>query len=186
MPDDPIPQPELRTERLILRPFTGDDAPAVQRLCAAREIAENTLMIPHPYPEGAAAQWIAKLADHSHNYVFAITLRDSGSVAGAIGLELARDHDRAEIGYWIAVPFWNHGYVTEAARAVVGWAFRELGVQRVVAEHFTRNPSSGRVMQKIGMRHEGSLRKHIKKWGEHLDVEVYGILAAEWRDEALP
>jgi ribosomal-protein-alanine N-acetyltransferase len=183
---DPVPQPELRTERLVLRALTREDAPAVQRLCAAREIAENTLLIPHPYPEGMAAEWISKVGERLHSYVFGIALRDSGSVVGVIGIDVARDHDRAEIGYWIGVPFWNHGYVTEAARAVVGWGFRELALHRIVAEHFTRNPSSGRVMQKLGMTHEGSLRKHIKKWGEYVDVEVYGILAADWRGDALP
>jgi RimJ/RimL family protein N-acetyltransferase len=64
---------------------------------------------------------------------------------------------------------------------VVGWAFESLAVHRVFAQHFTRNTASGRVMQKLGMKHEGSLRQHVKKWGEYLDVEEYGILHSEWR-----
>lgn len=172
---------QIATERLLLRSFTAADAPAVQSLASAYEIAESTLLIPHPYPEGAAAEWIAKQGTSPNHHVFAITLRDSGEVIGAIGMDLTPEHDRGEIGYWIGVPYWNRGYVTEAARAVVGWGFESLGLNRVIAQHFTRNPASGRVMQKIGMKHEGSLRQHDKKWGVYVDVEVYGILHSEWR-----
>lgn len=170
---------QLATERLLLRPFTLDDAPAVQRLVSAYEIAENTLLIPHPYPEGAAAEWISKLGTKPDNHVFAIVL--AGDVVGAIGMEVQREHDRGEIGYWIGVPYWGRGYMTEALRGVLGWAFESLRLHRVFAVHFTRNPASGRVMQKAGMRHEGLLRQHDKKWDAYLDVEVYGILDSDWR-----
>ena len=170
---------QLATERLLLRPFTLDDAPAVQRLVAAYEIAENTLLIPHPYPEGAAAEWISKLGTKPDNHVFAIVL--DADVIGAIGMEVQREHDRGEIGYWIGVPYWGRVYMTEALRGVLGWAFESLRLHRVFAVHFTRNPASGRVMQKAGMRHEGSLRQHDKKWDAYLDVEVYGILDSDWR-----
>jgi RimJ/RimL family protein N-acetyltransferase len=170
---------EIATERLLLRPFTPDDAPAVQRLVSAYEIAKNTLLIPHPYPEGAAAEWISRLGTNPNNHVFAITL--SGEVVGAIGLEIVPEHDRGEIGYWIGLPYWGRGYMTEAVRGVIGWAFHDLRLHRVFAVHFTRNPASGRVMQKAGMRHEGTLRGHDKKWGEHLDVELYGIAHSDWR-----
>src|SRR5439155_2610391 len=135
----------------------------------------NTLMIPHPYPDGAAEVWINKqrTADEIN---FVITLRESGELAGAMGLIVNRDHARAEIGYWIAVPYWNRGYATEAGRAVVRYAFDELKLNRVFAEHFTRNAASGRVMQKIGMRREGTLRRHIIKWDEVIDAELYAIV----------
>ena len=64
---------QLATKRLLLRPFTLDDAPAVQHLVSAYEIAENTLLIPHPYPDGAAADWIAKHGKTANTHVFAIT-----------------------------------------------------------------------------------------------------------------
>src|SRR6478672_8384512 len=137
---------QLATERLLLRPFTLDDAPAVQRLVAAYEIAEHTLLIPHPYPEGAAAEWISKLGTRPDNHVFAIVLGDD--VVGAIGLEVQPERGRGEIGYWIGVPYWGRGYMTEAVRAVLGWAFESLRLHRVFAMHFTRNHASGRVMQK--------------------------------------
>ncbi|HEX8408995.1 MAG TPA: GNAT family N-acetyltransferase [Thermoanaerobaculia bacterium] len=169
----------LKTERLTLRPFTQADAPAVQRLCGAYEVALNTLMIPHPYPDGAAEQWIAKHAEdfaENRNHHFAV---DDGELAGAMGLMMKGD-GIAEIGYWIAVPAWNRGYATEAARAVVRYGFEECGLHRIFAGHFTRNPASGKVMEKLGMQYEGTLRHHAFKWGEYLDVAFYGLLRDEW------
>jgi RimJ/RimL family protein N-acetyltransferase len=175
-----MPRPTLTTAGLVLRPFVLDDAPAVQRLAADREVALNTMLIPHPYPEGAAGEWIDGHDDSSDNHIFAIASKDGGEVMGAIGLHVDRKHERAEIGYWLGVPFWGRGYVTEAARAVVRYAFENLGVNRVFAFHFARNAASGRVLQKIGMRREGTLRQHLVKWGEHVDVDYYGIVREEW------
>jgi len=175
-----MPRPTITTPRLVLRPFVPTDAPAIQRLASAREVAASTLLIPHPYPEGAAAEWIAGHDDASDNHIFAIAPRDGGEVMGAIGLHVDRNHDRAEIGYWIGVPYWNRGYVTEAAKAIVDYVFNTLGMNRVFAFHFTQNPASGRVLQKIGMKREGTMRQHIVKWGEHVDVDYYGAVRAEW------
>jgi len=175
-----MPRPTLTTERLVLRPFALSDAPAVQRLAGDREIAANTLLIPHPYPEGAAEEWIKGHDEQSPNQIFAISLRGEGEAMGAIGLHVERKHERAEIGYWLGVPYWGHGYTTEAARAVVGYAFAEGGINRVFAYHFRRNPASGRVLQKIGMRHEGTLRRHLKKWDAYVDLECYGIMRDEF------
>jgi len=169
----------ITTERLILRPFDLSDAPAVQKLAGAREVAYNTLLIPHPYPDGAAEAWISK-PRNENELSFAIVLRESGELAGGISMIVNRDHQRAEIGYYIGVAHWGHGYATEAGRALVRHGFEEMALNRVHAEHFTRNPASGRVLQKIGMRHEGTQRKHLVKWGEPIDVELYGIVRDEW------
>lgn len=173
--------PILETERLILRPIDLKDAPEVQRLAGAREVALNTLTIPHPYPDGAAEEWIRSHTTDAGMMNFAIVRRADGALVGSVGLILKSDHDKAEIGYWIGVPFWNQGYATEAVAAVIDYAFQELGVQRVYAAHFSRNSASGQVLIKNGMRHEGTLRRDIKKWDEYLDVEMYSILRTEWR-----
>jgi len=176
-----MPHPTLTTTRLVLRPFALGDAPAVQRLASDRAIAANTLLIPHPYPEGAAEEWIRGHDDVSDNLIFAIAPGDGGEVMGAIGMHVEQFHRRAEIGYWLGVPYWGNGYVTEAAQAVVGYAFENLGVNRVFAFHFTRNPASGRVLQKIGMVREGTMRQHVRKWDESIDVDYYGIVREDWR-----
>jgi RimJ/RimL family protein N-acetyltransferase len=98
---------------------------------------------------------------------------------GAVGLTIVKVHAFAELGYWVAVPYWNRGYCTEAARAVVTFGFDVLGLHRIQARHLTRNPPSGRVMQKIGMRQEGVHRDAIRKWDCFENVAFYGILACE-------
>lgn len=62
------------------------------------------------------------------------------------------------------------------------FGFEELRLHRIDAGHFVNNPASGRILRKLGMKHEGTTREHILKWGEYLDVEIYGILAQEYRD----
>jgi len=166
----------LKTERLVLRPLTMADAPELQRLVGAREVALNTLRIPHPYPEGAAEAWIAKQGT-TPEIVFAI--EQQGQLIGAIGLSPEPDHDRAELGYWIGVPFWGRGFATEAARAMVRFAFDEQALHRVTATVFSRNAASARVLEKIGMQCEGKLRQHFKKWGEYVDVDFYAIIRGD-------
>ena len=176
-------QPTLETPRLRLRPFVPDDAPAVQRLAGAREIADATLTIPHPYPDGAAALWIARLAPAwavGAEATFAVTAAADGLLLGAAGVVVAPEHQAGELGYWVGVPYWGCGYATEAARALCGYAFTALAVHRIQARHLTRNPASGRVMQKLGMRREGVLRDAIRKWGRFEDVAVCSLLAPEW------
>jgi RimJ/RimL family protein N-acetyltransferase len=179
----------LETERLILRPFELSDAPDVQRLAGHREVALNTLTIPHPYPDGAAEEWIRKHLEDADLQNFAIIRRSDHALVGTIGLVLKKDHDKGEIGYWIGVPYWNHGYATEAAAVLIDYGFKIFGLEKIFAAHFSRNAASGRVMLKNGMKHEGTLRHDIKKWDQYVDVEMYSILREEWevkRRERLP
>jgi [ribosomal protein S5]-alanine N-acetyltransferase len=154
----------------------------VQRLAGAREIADGTLTIPHPYPPGAAEGWISTHSakwEQKEGLDLAIERKDDGVLVGAIGLGIEMQHSRAELGYWIGVSFWGDGYATEAGREVVRFAFEELRLNRVYAFHFTRNPASGRVLEKIGMVSEGVRRAHTLKGSEYLDNEAYGILRSD-------
>jgi [ribosomal protein S5]-alanine N-acetyltransferase len=176
-------QPELSTERLFLRPFTLDDAPVVQKLAGDFAVAEMTLNIPYPYEDGMAEQWISTHKERNEKGElanFAVTLRDGGDLIGAIGLMIDQRHERAELGYWIGKPYWNKGYCTEAARAVVKFGFEKLHFHRIHASHFGHNEASGRVMQKIGMSYEGCFRQHVKKWDKFFDLKVYSILRDEF------
>lgn len=175
--------PTITTERLVLRPFALSDAADVQRLAGDRAVADTTLNVPHPYPDGAAERWIS---DHAERFerreilTLAVTLRDGGTLAGCISLRLHDEHDRAEMGYWMGVPYWNQGYCSEAARAVIAYGFKQMGLNRIYAHHLVRNPASGRVMQKAGMVYEGALRQHIRKNGRYEDIASYGILRREY------
>lgn len=175
--------PVLESARLLLRPFSAADAPEVQRLAGSRAIADTTLNIPHPYEDGMAEAWIARhpaAFDAGELATFAITLKAGGALLGAISLTIERRFDRAELGYWIAEPYWGNGYCTEAAHRVVDYGFGELRLNRIHATHLARNPASGRVMQKIGMTKEGLARQHSKKWQEFEDLVLYGLLREEW------
>ena len=172
-------RPTLETERLILRPFATSDAAEVQRLAGSRSIADTTLNIPFPYGDGVAEEWISKHQgsfDDGKDVTFAITQRSNDPLVGAISLMGISEGHQAELGYWIGEPFWNQGFCTEAAQAVVDYGLRALDLIRIHACHFKRNPASGRVMQKIGMSHEGCRRHHVKKWDKPEDLELYGIL----------
>lgn len=175
--------PELVTARLVLRRFRESDAPVVQRVVSRREVADTTLSIPHPYPEGGAAEWIASHEarwNDGTDVVFAITRANDGAVVGAVGLRVEKAHNHAELGYWIDPGEWNQGYATEAARAVIAYGFDTLQLHRIQARHFPRNPSSGAVMRKLGMRHEGMLRGALRKNGRYEDAELYAVLRDEW------
>ncbi|MGD1019509.1 MAG: GNAT family N-acetyltransferase [Verrucomicrobiia bacterium] len=175
-------RPTLETGRLVLRPFELSDAPRVQLLAGDRAVAATTKNIPHPYEDGMAEQWIGahqERFERGRGVVFAITRKDGGELIGAIGLTLNLAQESAELGYWIGKAYWGRGYCTEAGDAVLRYAFGELRLHRVHAHHFANNPASGRVMQKLGMRHEGRLRQQIKKWDEFFDVDAYGILRSD-------
>jgi len=179
-------QPVLTTARLALRPFTLDDVDAVQKLASAREVALNTLTIPHPYTKQDARDWITPQQEHFQEGLestFAITLKSSGDLIGAIGLVMKKEYQIAEMGYWIGKPYWNHGYCSEAAQEILRFGFQNLALHRIFAQHFARNPASGRVLEKIGMQYEGRLRDQIKKWDQYEDVLIYGMLASELKIE---
>ena len=175
--------PVLETARLRLRPYALADAPKVQRLAGEKAVAATTASLPHPYPDGAAAVWIAthaaKWADHEE-MIFAITLKGSGEMLGAIGLVLSPAHEKAELGYWMGLPYWNKGYASEAARAVIDCGFRSLGLNRIQAHHMAVNPASGRVMEKAGMTREGVSPQALKKTGQFHDLVFYGVLRRDW------
>jgi len=178
-----IPQLPLQTPRLALRAFRLTDAPVVRELAGDVDVARNTLNIPHPYGREDAEAWIAShpnQLERREAVTYAVTRPPEGGLVGAVGLILDLDHDRAELGYWIGRPYWGRGYATEAARAVVAWGFESLGLNRIHASHFPRNPASGEVLRKLGMRHEGTLRQHVRKWDALLDLEVYGLLRADF------
>jgi [ribosomal protein S5]-alanine N-acetyltransferase len=176
--------PEITTDRLVLRALALADAPDVARLAGRREVADTTISIPHPYSEQQARDWItARTGPQSvgKETVFAITLKRDRRLIGGVGLrEINLVHSHAEMGFWIGVDWWGQGYATEAARAVVGFAFDQLGLNRVYAHHMVRNPASGRVLAKIGMKPEGLLRQCVRKWDVFEDVVILAIVRADW------
>jgi len=124
--------------------------------------------------EGARARLKKLLGSVSRRegHVWAITLREGGRVIGDCGVAPHDRHGRGELGYLLHPAFWNKGLATEALGAVVGWATREREprLDHLFADHFPKNPASGRVLEKLGFVREGVLRGFVLKEGARLDV----------------
>ena len=177
----PVP-PTLTTRRLLLRPFTLDDAPAVQRLLSTWEAVRYTGSYPHPYPDGEAERWIARqTAPMAEGTLLrlAVTARDDGTLLGSGELVLEPEQRRAELGYWIGGPYTGRGYAVETAHVLLRHAFGMMGLHRVQARVFVENAPSAAVLRRVGMRCEARLRAHGWRWNVLHDVDCYGILAGE-------
>ncbi len=175
--------PTLTTNRLILRSFTLKDASELQRLVGEWEVARRTLNIPHPYNDGMAEAWINEQPSRfkqGEGVSLAVIRKDDATLIGGIGLRIEQQHGNGTLGYWVGKPYWGRGYGTEAAQAVLVYGFEVLKLHRISADHFGTNPASGRVMQKIGMTYEGTLRQKYKRWDKFEDSVCYGILREEY------
>jgi RimJ/RimL family protein N-acetyltransferase len=178
-----IPPSGISTARLLLRLFRPEDAADLERLAGAREIADTTISIPHPYEPWFATAWIGR---HREEFArgkaarFAVCLEPGGELIGAVELrDIDREHLQAELSFWVGRAWWGRGYATEAATAVLAYAFDALALNRIYAHHMVRNPASGAVLRKIGMRREGILRQRVRKWGVFEDVALWAILRAD-------
>ncbi len=171
----------LTCDRLRLRPFTLDDAPRVQRLVSNWNVASMVARIPHPYPDGAAEEWISghneRRAAGDH-WPFAIETDDG--LVGTIGLSETQNRS-FEIGYWVGEPYWGRGIATEAARITVEFAFDILGEQRLTAGYFKENPASGRVLTKLGFLPIGEETRFCLARGEEVDCIELELTAKEAR-----
>ncbi|MBM3117560.1 GNAT family N-acetyltransferase [Jeongeupia naejangsanensis] len=173
--------PQLDTPRLSLGVFNPEDASRVQALAGVFEVADTTASIPHPYPDGVAAAWIAQHPAFwaaGLSLSLAIRRRDDGLLLGAIGLQSL--DSVPELGYWLGLPFWGRGYATEAAAALCDFTFASLPVNLLVGRHLARNPASGRVMQKLGMQDAGESQAVVR--GRHHEAVVhYRIERTAWQ-----
>jgi 8-oxo-dGTP diphosphatase len=143
----------LATAELDLRPLVPGDAAAIHALVGEWEVARWTSNIPHPYEPGMAEAWIAENqgeCERGEAVVFAIERRADRALVGAIGLMFDAEAPRAEVGYWIGRPYWNHGYATEALNGLLRLAFGRLQLDSVVARAMDENGASMRVQEKAG------------------------------------
>mgnify|MGYP000539146346 CR=1 FL=1 len=170
--------PQIETERLMLNELKADDIRDIVKYASNKKISDYTLNLPHPYSEQDAIYWI-NLAHqglkYGTNYIFAIRLKVDNQFVGGIGFTVEKRFNRAEIGYWIAEPFWRKGIATEATKSIIDFGFEKVGLNKLTSSHFAKNPASGKVMQNSGMIREGELKEHILKNTEYHDLIQYGI-----------
>ncbi len=145
--------PTIVTDRLILRHPVERDLPAIAAICGDWNVARRLARVPHPYGIDNARFFL----DHvvPNEWVWALTQPHADALFGTIGLLPDDRGDAAELGYWIAPDAWGQGFATEAATAIVRFAFDTLGLSHLTSGHAVDNPASGRVLTKLGFRETG-------------------------------
>ncbi len=165
-------------EDVWLSPFEEADVDGLVRCLSEPDIHRTTALLPYPYTEKDARQWIdltkEKTAKLGYPLEFVIRHRED-NVIGAIGFkELIRGQSfRSEIGYWLSKPLWGQGIATDAVAAICRHGFDDFNLVKITAHTFRHNPASGRVLEKNGFVVEGNLRKHHKKDDRLIDIVLY-------------
>ncbi len=164
----------------MIRSWCDTDVESLQRYANNRNIWLNLRdVFPHPYTIEDARWWIEHVSQEDPERSFAIASDEEP--IGGIGLILGDDVHRrnAELGYWLAEPFWGRGIMTGAVCALTKYAFRRFPLNRIYAEPFAHNLASARVLEKAGFLREGVFRASVVKDGAILDQIVYAKLAQE-------
>jgi RimJ/RimL family protein N-acetyltransferase len=144
---------ELITDRLLLRRPVEADATAIMAIAGDSEVARQVRRVPHPYGPNDFRYFMDHVVRNTPTW--AIVNRADSTVVGAIGLVLHADSRSAELGYYVSRAHWGQGFATEAARAVVRFAFDTIGCTKLTAGYFADNPASGRVLEKLGFEPVG-------------------------------
>jgi len=178
----------INTERLLLRKFEKDDADDMFKNWANdKEVTRFLSWEPHndaDVTRKIVEQWVNDY-EISNIYNWAIELKETEEVIGGISIvTLDEKHYSCEIGYCMSRLYWGKGITSEALKAVINFLFSEVGFNRIVAKHDTKNIGSGKVMIKGGMKYEGTLRQvKLGDNNEFYDLAVYAILKDDWLNE---
>lgn len=165
-------------DQIHLSEIRRSDISALVEHLATKEIYDRTLRIPYPYTEPHGEAWLAivEKSTDRHGQPIDFAIRDgSGKLIGCCGfdgLEVARTH-KAEIGYWLAKPYWGRGIMSEVVPVACRWAFAEFGLAKITAWVFAFNAASARVLEKCGFKEEGYLKKHYRKDGRLIDARIF-------------
>lgn len=169
----------METEHLLLRKLQlGDVYEYYERLFGDADVSRYMLFEPHQTIMESLESVQRKLARYEEEnfYCWGVELKEEAGLMGLV--ELLRFDEQAQscsFVYMLGCNYWNQGYGTEMLKAVFRFAFDELEVERIVADHMTENVASGRVMEKAGMKHIGTETGKYEKLGTHYDAEVYEI-----------
>ena len=174
----------IKGKRVYLRPLAKKDAKALAKLANDRSISRWT-MVPRPYGLKDALDFIKKTQKKIRKkeaFELGMFLKKTNEFMGMCSIiNINKKNKAAEIGYWIGKPFRNKGYTTEAAKLMIDYGFKKLRLYRIQTSHAAGNKASGRVINKLGFKFEGLLRKHVVSGlGKRLDSVTYSILKPEY------
>jgi RimJ/RimL family protein N-acetyltransferase len=168
--------PVLETERLTLRAPSRGDAKTIAALANDRRIAANTARIPHPYSAADAEEFVASVNRRDGETCFVMMLGDR--LIGACGLD--PQEDGPELGYWLGAPYWDQGFATEAARALIDYAFGELEHETLRAGARVSNPASRRVLEKCAFQWTGVRLTRIRAINSAAPVDRFRLDRGLW------
>ena len=175
--------PTLETKRLILRRMNMNDAKDVFAYSKDPEVARYVLWSAQKelWEAKDYCRFMMRRYRNDQPSSWGIIDKATNSLVGTIGyMDYNEDNATVEVGYSLARWLWNGGYMTEALTRVIAYTFEAMDVNRIEAQHELENPSSGRVMQKCGMRKEGELRQRLYNKGRYVDVALYAILKEDY------
>ena len=173
----------LQTPRLLLRRFTMDDAQAMfDQWCNDPEVTRFLSWGPHGTIDKTKRLLKSWKQRYEDTMFYNWCIEFEGLPIGGIDLIMRSEKSlRAELGYCLSNNYKGRGLVTEAACAVLTFAFEDVGLHKICAKHDVENPASGRIMQKLGMRQEGYMKLDAQRLdGTYSDMVLYGILRDEW------
>ena len=168
-------------DQVHLSEFRSSDKPALVQHLNDRDIYDRTLRIPFPYTDASADEWlalIAKITEQQGRQVhWAIRSAEDALIGGCgfSGFQAGKSH-LAEVGYWLAKPYWGRGIMTAVVQRLCRHAFEEFGLAKITAHVFPLNQASARVLEKCGFQEEGFLRKHFLKDGRFIDARLFALL----------
>ena len=182
----PPPEPPLSDGVVALRPWGAPgDVEAITAACNDRAIAEFLDVIPSPYTENDAREYIASTrqgwADGTTSN-FALTVAETGEAVGSIGVRWVHpDHGVAEVGYWVAPQARGRGLCTRGVRLVSSWLIADCGVERLQLRADEQNAASRKVAVNAGFTQEGVLRssRYNARLGRRVDFVMYSLLRGE-------
>lgn len=176
----------METRRLILRKFEMRDAPLFfSRLGGSEKVTEHMLWVPHEQLEDSAASIEKAIARYKNGdfYRWAIAKKEDDTLIGMIDLlRICAETNSCSFAYMLGEEFWGQGYATEALMAVFRFAFEEMDMDVIEADHFADNPASGAVMRKAGMRYQKTVIGKYEKNGKRHDAVLYRITACQWQE----
>jgi RimJ/RimL family protein N-acetyltransferase len=173
----------IATERLILRPLETRDRARLVRLANNWKVSKNLGMMPFPYTEAVADEWLSKQASlwvGGKRVQLAVTIADEMIGGIGVGVHEDRGDEEWELGYWLGEPYWNRGYASEAARALCAHAFDALKLERIVAGHYVDNHASGAVLTKLGFRYTHEATRYCLARGGHMRCLDMVLPRARW------
>lgn len=179
--------PQLQTARLLLRPLRLSDAADMFEYASDPEVARYVFWPPHPSIV-ATREFLnqqVQLSEHGELTSWAVEHVNDNKMIGMCGFVWWRpEHGKAEIAYAISRKYWNQGLVTEAVNACIECGFNTVQLNRIEARCMPGNIGSERVMQKCGMKYEGTFRQTMLVKGKYIDLKMYAILREEWERKA--